>query len=154
MKEKYILTEEHRAQLQPWAEQWIANALRTEPQTDLDLEQMRIAMRGMYRAAGLDPPPREIFVPSPMAGAITSTIASVVWWLRGHPERHQELFGGTLTEENIVASARRACAIASSVMRGSYDDPRPRHIRRVAATHAATVSSTVAATHASTRAAK
>ena len=64
---KYKLTAEHRAQLEPWAARWIANAMSTEAMTDEDRRMMAGAVQGMYRAAKLTPPPPEriVFVPSP-----------------------------------------------------------------------------------------
>ena len=63
---KYELTPEHRAQLKPWADKWIANAMSTKPMDDTDREAMRVAVRGLYQAANLTPPPdnRIVFVPS------------------------------------------------------------------------------------------
>ncbi len=44
MMTKYSLTPEHRAQLKPWADRWIANAMSTKPMDDHDREQMRSAI--------------------------------------------------------------------------------------------------------------
>jgi hypothetical protein len=55
---KYKLTKEHEAQLKPWADKWIANAMSTKPMDDHDRDQMRIAIKGLYEAADLAPPPR------------------------------------------------------------------------------------------------
>ncbi len=49
----YSLTEEHRAQLKPWAYRWIANAMSTRPMDDADRAVMRIAVRGLYESARL-----------------------------------------------------------------------------------------------------
>ena len=43
---KYELTPEHRAQLDPWAKKWIANALSTEAMTDADRDICRAAADG------------------------------------------------------------------------------------------------------------
>ena len=51
---KYALTPEHRARLPEWEARWRAVVLRTEPQTAEEREQVREAMRGLYRAAKLD----------------------------------------------------------------------------------------------------
>ena len=53
----YSLTDEHRAQLKPWAERWIANAMSTAAMTEEDREVCRDAVEGLYRAANLEPPP-------------------------------------------------------------------------------------------------
>jgi hypothetical protein len=65
---KYSLTEEHRAQLGPWADRWIAIALRTTPQTVEDRAIMRAAMDGAYRAANLAPA-IGVFARSPISAA-------------------------------------------------------------------------------------
>src|SRR5215831_8801799 len=105
-KKLYELTPEHRSQLKPWAERWIANALRTEPQSDSDKEIMRTAMRGLYAAAKLETPPkhREVFCQGPISAAIAASVASGVWWLRENPDRHRELFGQRLSESEIMAA--------------------------------------------------
>ena len=65
--ERYKLTKEHQAQLAPWRDKWIANAMSTAPMDDAERDRVREAVRGLYRAAGLTPPPdnRIVFVPSP-----------------------------------------------------------------------------------------
>jgi hypothetical protein len=82
--QKYALTEEHRAQLQPWAQKWIANAMSTKPMDESDRSAMREAIRGLYKAAGLTPPPdhRIVFVPSPFVMRFAGGFAAAVWWLR------------------------------------------------------------------------
>ena len=43
MSEKlYQLTDKHRAELKPWAEKWIANAMSTKPMDDEDKMAMKI----------------------------------------------------------------------------------------------------------------
>ena len=66
---KYSLTEEHRAQLGPWADRWIAIALRTTPQTTEDRAIMRTAMDGAYQAAGM----------APAIGAFARSPISAAW---------------------------------------------------------------------------
>jgi hypothetical protein len=55
-KKLYELTEEHRAQLKPWADKWIANAQNTTPMDDKDRDAMRVAVNGLYDAAKLGAP--------------------------------------------------------------------------------------------------
>ena len=134
---------EHEARLVEWRDKWIATALRTEPQTDEDRERCRIAMRGMYGAAKLAPPQREVFCAGPISGAIAAVLASCVWWLREHPERHVALFGRQLTEADMMAAIPVAAARAvNAAMRPAR-----------AATDAATDDATRAATDDATRAA-
>src|SRR3990172_4020620 len=80
-QKKYVLTEEHKAQLKPWADKWIKNAMSTEPMTDLDKEIMRRAITEMY-AAAKSPPPRIVFVPSPFVACFATGFASAIWYLR------------------------------------------------------------------------
>ena len=81
---KYSLTPEHRAQLKPWADRWIANAMSTKAMDDHDKTEMKKAIRGLYEAANLTPPPddRIIFVPSPFVARFAGGFAAGVWWLR------------------------------------------------------------------------
>ena len=142
-KKLYTLTDEHRAQLEPWRDRWIANAMRTAPQTDEDRAAVRAAMRGMYEAASLEVPDdtRGMFVPSPMVGAIAAPIASGVWWLRANPGEHAKLFGRIVTEEELVASIGPACtfAVAHGMAKVAMQ-PTPRV--EVSATDAATSAAT------------
>lgn len=84
MTKKYELTDEHRAQLKPWAEKWIRIAMSTEAMTEADRDAMRVAIKGLYEAADLKPPPPEriVFVPSPLVGNVASGFAAAIWWLR------------------------------------------------------------------------
>jgi hypothetical protein len=147
---RYTLTEEHRAQLDGWAQRWIANALRTEPQSKEDRTAMSRAMRGMYHAAEFEPPPREVFCPSPVSGAIAATIASAVWWLREHPMRHAELFGRHLSHAEIDAAAKAACARTTATALGR--EPAA-DLAVEAATFDLAVDATFAATHGAVEAA-
>jgi hypothetical protein len=81
---KYKLTPEHRAQFKPWVEKWIENGLSTKPMDDFDREQMRVAIKGLYEAADLTPPPdhRIIFVPSPFVARFAGGFAASIWWKR------------------------------------------------------------------------
>jgi len=151
----YTLTPEHRAQLAPWAARWAANALRTAPQTEEDRNAMRVAMRGMCAAANLDPVPehRELFCPSPLAGAIAASVASGVWWLRENPAEQRKLFGRVFHETELMGAIGPACAMAveSGQRAVRMDPPKPPSTR--AATDAATRAATDAATSAATGAA-
>src|SRR5215467_2577623 len=79
---KYSLTDEHRAQLEPWAEKWIANAMSTKPMDDNDRTICIDAVRRMYAAAGLDPPLNIVFVPSPFVLRFAAGFATAIWHLR------------------------------------------------------------------------
>jgi hypothetical protein len=79
---KYSLTEDHRAQLKPWADRWIANALSTKPMDDEDRLAMTDAIHGLYEAAGLSSPTNIVFVPSPLVGQVASGFAAAIWHAR------------------------------------------------------------------------
>ncbi len=83
-RKKYELTPEHRAQLEPWRDRWIANAMSTKAMTDEEKAAAREAAKGLYRAAGLEPPPdhRIVFVPSPFVMRFAGGFAAGIWWLR------------------------------------------------------------------------
>jgi hypothetical protein len=138
----YTLTEEHRAQLKPWADKWIANAMRTGPYAPEERESITAAMRGLYAAANLEAPTREVFAPSPICAAFAAGIASGVWWLREHPEKHHGLFRRSLSEADIHAAMHAACAVA---------DGKAPPVQISAATNDATDAATYAATDAATR---
>lgn len=154
-KKLYELTPEHRAQLEPWAKKWIANALRTSEYTPDQIASCKTAMRGLYRAANLEPPPREIFCAGPISAALAASIASGVWWLREHPEKHEGLFDRALTEEDIQAAMHLAVEVCSGIRRLKVV-PVTRaatHAATAIATYDATSDATYAATRAATHAA-
>src|SRR5579883_1927116 len=80
MQRKYTLTDEHRAQLAPWAQKWIANAMSTDPMSDEEKERCREAVLGMYAAAGLDAPKHIVFVPSPFVLRFAGGFAAAIWY--------------------------------------------------------------------------
>lgn len=108
-KKLYTLTEEHRAQLEPWAQKWIKIALRTEPQTKEDRDAMLVAMDGLYKAANFEPPKRRVFCASPLSAAIAASTAAGVHWLRANPDNQKELFGRVLSEDELMVALDRAC---------------------------------------------
>lgn len=83
-KKLYELTPEHRKQLKPWADRWIANAMSTRPMDEADREAMRVAVAGLYESAGLAQPKHVVFVPSPLVLALAGSFAAGVW----HVSRH------------------------------------------------------------------
>jgi hypothetical protein len=129
MAKKYSLTPEHRAQFAPWAQRWIANAMSTKAMDDEDRAAMRAAIKGLYEAANLEPPPpnRVVFVPSPLVGNIAAGFAAAIWWLR----------------DNATLAATRDATMAAT--RDATGDA------TLAATRDATADATEAATEAATR---
>ena len=153
---KYELTDEHREQLPVWRDKWIAIALRTEPQSAEDREKMRAAIRGMYEAAKLEPPPREVFAASPISAAIAAGIGAGIWWIRDEPEAARKLFGRLPSEAEMMSAIPVAVRhVVSHGMRAVRMDPKPEIQRPLAATddatHAATHAATDDATSAATR---
>ena len=127
---------EHRDQLQPWAQKWIANALSTEP---ADRDRMTTAMTGLYEAANLEPPTRYAFVKSPMTAAIAGTVAAGVWWLRENPGKHRGLFGQPVSEAELMAAIPVACRLAVEAgMAALRGEPAPVRAATGDATGAAT----------------
>ena len=74
---------EHRARLGEWADRWIANALNCTPMDDAERDVMRAAIFGLYEAAGLEPPSRIVFVPSPLVLRLAGGFAAGIFHLRG-----------------------------------------------------------------------
>src|SRR3954470_13823353 len=93
----YELTPEHREQLTPWANRWIANAMSTKPMDDTERAATRAAIRGLYLAANLTPPPDEriVFVPSPFVARFAGGFAAAIWYLR----KNRKLSGSPLPAE-------------------------------------------------------
>jgi hypothetical protein len=156
-RRKYSLADhpEHRAQLDGWAQRWIANAMSTEP---ANRPAMREAMAGLYLAAGLEPPPehRGVFVGSPMTAAIAGTVAAGVWWLREHPDEHVSLFGRRVSDADVMAAIGPACAVAVRAGMAALRGESATRVTDAAtddATDDATANATSAATDAATSAA-
>ncbi len=144
---KYELTEEHKAQLKPWADKWIANAMRTRPMDDEDRAAMRVAIKGLYEAAGKTPPPdhRIVFVPSPFVARFAGGFAAAIWYLRKT---------GKLPATNAATDA--ATSAATDAATSAATDAATRDATRdatYAATYAATRDATRDATSAATDAA-
>lgn len=102
-KKLYELTPEHRGQLKPWADRWIANAMSTRPMDEGDREAVRAAVVGLYGAAGLPQPKHVVFVPSPLVLALAGSFAAGIW----HVSRHG-LHGVAATDAATRAATRAA----------------------------------------------
>ena len=137
-KKLYELTDEHRAQMQPWAQRWIANAMSTATMTEVDRDATRLAIRGLYEAANLQPPPTErvVFVPSPFVARFAGGFAAAIWYLRRQNQNPAQ--GHWAATEAATRDATRAATGAAT---GDAVDE-----ATLAATWGATVAATVAAT--------
>jgi hypothetical protein len=75
---KYSLTPEHRAQLKPWSDKFVANAMSTKAMDDEEREICVRAVAGMYAAAGKSAP-RVVFVASPFQARFAGGFSAWVW---------------------------------------------------------------------------
>lgn len=111
---KYALTSEHRAQFGRWRDRWIANAMSTAAMTEEDREACRVAVVGLYEAAGLAPPKHIVFVPSPFVLAFAGGFAAAIWHgaQNGHP-------GGWKAGETTRQATYEATELATEKVDGS-----------------------------------
>ena len=144
-KKLYKLTDEHRAQLKPWADKWIRNALNCDPMTEADREAMRSAINGIYDAASKPRPKHIVFVPSPLVATLSGCFAAAIWYAYKHPKFLKSLIGGRSATRDATEAATRAATWAAT-WDATWD-------ATWAATGAATEAATEAATWAATRAA-
>jgi len=101
LTKEYHLTEEHRAQLKPWADQWIVNALSTKPMDEEERAMCRDAAVRMYAAAGKTlSPDRVVFVPSPFIARFVTGFASEIW--------RRKMISGVPAEATAEATAMAA----------------------------------------------
>ena len=115
---KYKLTPEHEAQLKPWAQKWIANAMSTKPMDDEDRIATAEAIEGLYRAADLEPPPRHriVFVASPLQAAVVAGHAAAVWAFRKEATDKPSSRGVTASIHDLVdAATYNATAAATEI---------------------------------------
>ena len=134
---KYSLTEAHRKELDGWAKKWIANAMSTEPMSEKEKETCRLAVRGLYEAAGLTPPPdhRIVFVPSPFVLRFAGGFAASIW--------HKRKRGDNLSATSSATRAATDSATASATYGATYE-------ATYSATYEATYGATDSATHSAT----
>lgn len=117
-KKLYVLTDEHRAQLKPWAQRWIANAMSTKPMDDDDRAKCVEAVYGMYEAAGLKRP-RVVFVPSPFVARFAAGFAAAIWHVRKC--RGTGTGGATLHATRDATAAATRDATAAAALRATQD---------------------------------
>jgi len=140
----YSLTDAHRARFGEWRDQWIDVAMRTAPMTGEERAMCRAAVRGMYRAAGLVPPPDEriVFVPSPFVAAFAGGFAAGWWHQKKATTRaatYEATREATYTATDAATDAATRQATDAATFEATY-----------AATYAATFEATRQATDAAT----
>jgi hypothetical protein len=122
---KYKLTPEHEKQLKPWADIWIKNAMSTKGMTDQDRQEARDAVRGLYEAAGLKPPPnhRIVFVPSPFVLRFAGGFAAAIWHLRKNKHTDDATRAATYaaTRAATDATTRAATYATNAATRAATD---------------------------------
>jgi hypothetical protein len=84
-QEKYVLTPEHEAQLKPWADKWIENALSTKGMDDEEKKECEEYVRSLYTHASLPEPKNVAFVSSPFVLAVAGGLAAAMWWIANNP---------------------------------------------------------------------
>ena len=72
---------EHKKRLPEIRDKWIANAMSVAAMTEEDRNICREAVKNLYRAANLEPPPdhRIVFVPSPLTAQFAAGFAAWIW---------------------------------------------------------------------------
>lgn len=121
---------EHKEQLKPHADWWIANALSCKQMDDEDRAAMLIAMPGLYQAANLEVPKFYHFCDGPVSGAFASAIAAGVWWIRENPQHHKQLFEMDLTNEDLLQACwLQACEVAVEKTGLGTECPQYRSVR-------------------------
>jgi hypothetical protein len=146
MTKKYELTTEHRAQLKPWADKWIANAMSTKPMDEEDKRITKEAIHGMYAAAD-KPAPIVVFAPSPFVARFASGFACAIWHKRnGGAATYAATDDATSDATYAATRAATRAATGDATYAATYD-------ATDAATYDATDAATYDATDAATRAA-
>jgi len=120
MDEKYSFTDEHRAQLKPWADKWLENAFSTQKMGAKEVQQSKERVVELYVAAKLPPPDikRVVHVPSTMIGAIVWGVAAGLVFLKKNPQKHAELFDRELTAGELQLAREQAVEHCCQVMFG------------------------------------
>lgn len=77
-KQKYVLTEEHRVQLKPWADKWINNAMSVRPMSADDKLDCIGHVNKLYEVAKLTKPEYVLFVSSPFALVVAGGFAAAI----------------------------------------------------------------------------
>ena len=134
------ITLDERMRLEAVAQEWIANARRTDRACP---DRVREAMTALYAAADL-PAPRVVLVPSPLVMAFAGGAASAVWNWRN------AVATGDATDDAVRAATHAAVRDATyAATHAATDDATHAAVRD--ATHAATYAATDDATDSAVR---
>jgi hypothetical protein len=96
------LTDEQKAQMQPWVDKWIAIGLSCAPADRATAEQ---AYRACYVAARLDPQVPILWVQSPIVGAFAASIADAI--MSDEPKGKKRVPAGKADESKLRAIIER-----------------------------------------------
>ena len=98
-QKKYSLLPHHESQMVAWRDKWIGHALSTQAMTEEERAICRDAVRRLYIAAGLAPPPpsRIVFAPSPFVTRFAAGFAAWIWYRRRHPATRTAMDAATRT---------------------------------------------------------
>lgn len=142
----YSLTDADRAQLKPWADKWIANALSTKMMDAEDREKMVLAINGLYEAAKLAKPKHIVFLPSPLALALAGSFAAAIWHVRRHGLPKDEKDAEAATDGKAQKAEPADGDAHAQEMRNSLSSAMNGDTMPSAATIEATVKATLEAT--------
>ena len=118
-KQQYRLTPEHREQLKPWADRWIANAMSTQKMTAEDREVCRAAVTGLYKGAKLEPPRNTVFVSSPFVLAFAGGFSAATWWAsKNQPQAAEVVVSNVAQHTTLLRLQGHRDALLSSISNG------------------------------------
>lgn len=93
MTDKYELTDEHRAQMKPWADKWIANALRCGGYTDEEKGELEGLVHRLYEAGDLQAPDHVVTCLDPVSAVQAWVGAVAIYWARDNAKEAKRRFG-------------------------------------------------------------
>ena len=105
--EKFVMTKEHEAKLEPWTQKWLAHALETAPYTDEDVETIKKGMTGLYRVAKYPVPERWAICSDPILGNFAAGVAAGYWYVLNNPKSFEEKIFED--KEELVKAVHNSC---------------------------------------------
>jgi len=121
------LTAEHEAQLQPWGEKWIKNAMSCEQMTEEEKTTCRSAVDLLYEYSDLKKPEATVFVDSVFILRVSGGLAGAIWFNREEdpdcgwkePDFKGKKVKGTAVFQSIV----KATCAATNITPPEFDTP-------------------------------